>query len=71
MARNEQGSSFVRSGTAGIRGPCSCADQGGTWTAEDGSTCSVVKVVAEELGQSLRWATGDTEQVGQAGLRGT
>jgi single-strand DNA-binding protein len=28
-----------------------------TWTAEDGSARSVVKVVAEELGSSLRWAT--------------
>jgi single-strand DNA-binding protein len=27
------------------------------WTAEDGSTRSVVEVVAEELGTSLRWAT--------------
>jgi single-strand DNA-binding protein len=28
-----------------------------TWTAEDGSTRSVVEVVADELGPSLRWAT--------------
>jgi single-strand DNA-binding protein len=28
-----------------------------TWTAEDGSARSVVEVVAEELGPSLRWAT--------------
>jgi single-stranded DNA-binding protein len=28
-----------------------------TWTAEDGSARSVVEVVAEELGSSLRWAT--------------
>jgi single-strand DNA-binding protein len=27
------------------------------WTAEDGSARSVVEVVAEELGPSLRWAT--------------
>jgi single-strand DNA-binding protein len=27
------------------------------WTAEDGSTRSLVEVVAEELGPSLRWAT--------------
>ena len=27
------------------------------WTAEDGSVRSVVEVVAEELGPSLRWAT--------------
>jgi single-strand DNA-binding protein len=28
-----------------------------SWTAEDGSTRSVVEVLAEELGPSLRWAT--------------
>jgi single-strand DNA-binding protein len=28
-----------------------------TWNAEDGSARSVVEVVAEELGPSLRWAT--------------
>jgi single-strand DNA-binding protein len=27
------------------------------WTAEDGSARSVVEVVADELGASLRWAT--------------
>jgi single-strand DNA-binding protein len=31
-----------------------------TWTAEDGSARSVVKVVADELGPSLRWATATT-----------
>jgi single-strand DNA-binding protein len=31
-----------------------------SWTAEDGSTRSVVEVVAEELGPSLRWATATT-----------
>ena len=31
-----------------------------TWTAEDGSARSVVEVVAEELGLSLRWATATT-----------
>jgi single-strand DNA-binding protein len=31
-----------------------------TWTAEDGSTRSVVEVLAEELGPSLRWATATT-----------
>jgi single-strand DNA-binding protein len=30
------------------------------WTAEDGSARSVVEVVAEELGPSLRWATAIT-----------
>jgi single-strand DNA-binding protein len=30
------------------------------WTAEDGSARSVVEVVAEELGPSLRWATATT-----------
>ena len=28
-----------------------------SWTAEDGNARSVVEVVAEELGPSLRWAT--------------
>ena len=28
-----------------------------SWTAEDGSARSVVEVMAEELGPSLRWAT--------------
>jgi single-strand DNA-binding protein len=32
------------------------------WTAEDGSARSVVEVVAEELGPSLRWATARPEQ---------
>jgi single-strand DNA-binding protein len=31
-----------------------------SWTAEDGSARSVVKVMAEELGPSLRWATATT-----------
>ena len=31
-----------------------------TGTAEDGSARSVVEVVAEELGPSLRWATATT-----------
>jgi hypothetical protein len=31
-----------------------------SWTAEDGSVRSVVEVVAEELGLSLRWATATT-----------
>ena len=30
------------------------------WTAEDGNARSVVEVVAEELGPSLRWATATT-----------
>jgi single-strand DNA-binding protein len=30
------------------------------WTAEDGSARSVVEVVAEELGASLRWAAATT-----------
>jgi single-strand DNA-binding protein len=30
------------------------------WTAEDGSTRSVVEVLADELGPSLRWATATT-----------
>ena len=31
-----------------------------SWTAEDGSAQSVVEVVAEELGPSLRWPTATT-----------
>ena len=31
-----------------------------SWTAEDGSARSVVEVVAEELGPSLRWAPATT-----------
>jgi single-strand DNA-binding protein len=31
-----------------------------SWTTEDGSARSVVEVVAEELGSSLRWATATT-----------
>jgi single-strand DNA-binding protein len=31
-----------------------------SWTAEDGGARSVVEVVAEELGPSLRWATATT-----------
>jgi single-strand DNA-binding protein len=31
-----------------------------SWTAEDGSARSVMEVVAEELGPSLRWATATT-----------
>jgi single-strand DNA-binding protein len=34
-----------------------------SWTAEDGSARSVVEVVAEELGPSLRWATARPERV--------
>jgi single-strand DNA-binding protein len=31
-----------------------------SWTAEDGNARSVVEVVAEELGPSLRWTTATT-----------
>jgi single-strand DNA-binding protein len=37
------------------------------WTAEDGSARSMVEVVAEELGPSLRWATAATTTVTQRG----
>jgi single-strand DNA-binding protein len=33
-----------------------------SWTAEDGSARSVVEVVADELGPSLRWATATPVQ---------
>jgi single-strand DNA-binding protein len=34
-----------------------------SWTAEDGSARSVVEVVADELGPSLRWATATTTRM--------
>ena len=34
-----------------------------SWTAEDGRARSVVEVVADELGPSLRWATATTTRV--------
>jgi single-strand DNA-binding protein len=37
-----------------------------SWTAEDGSARSVVEVVAEELGTSLRWATATTTRATRA-----
>jgi single-strand DNA-binding protein len=37
------------------------------WTAEDGSARSVVEVVAEELGPSLRWATATPARVTKSG----
>jgi single-strand DNA-binding protein len=37
-----------------------------SWTAEDGSARSVVEVVAEELGPSLRWATATPARVAQS-----
>ena len=36
-----------------------------TWTAEDGSARSVVEVVAEERGASLRWATATTTKASE------
>jgi single-strand DNA-binding protein len=33
-----------------------------SWTAEDGGARSVVEVVADELGPSLRWATATTSR---------
>jgi single-strand DNA-binding protein len=33
-----------------------------SWQADDGSTRSVVEVVADELGPSLRWATATVER---------
>ncbi|MDP9145072.1 MAG: hypothetical protein M3N43_10330 [Actinomycetota bacterium] len=38
-----------------------------SWTAEDGSARSTVEVLAEELGPSLRWATG--RRPGRRGAR--
>jgi single-strand DNA-binding protein len=34
-----------------------------SWAAEDGSARSVVEVVADELGPSLRWATATPAKV--------
>jgi single-strand DNA-binding protein len=34
-----------------------------SWTAEDGTARSVVEVVAEELGPSLRWATATPARI--------
>jgi single-strand DNA-binding protein len=38
-----------------------------TWTAEDGSARSVVEVMAEELGPSLRWATAAPARITKNG----
>jgi single-strand DNA-binding protein len=38
-----------------------------SWTAEDGAARSVVEVVAEELGPSLRWATATTTRAAKSG----
>ena len=39
------------------------------WTAEDGSARSVVEVMAEELGPSLRWATATTTRATRSSER--
>jgi single-strand DNA-binding protein len=36
------------------------------WTAEDGGARSLVEVVAEELGPSLRWATARPERASRS-----
>jgi single-strand DNA-binding protein len=36
------------------------------WTSDDGSARSVLEVVAEELGPSLRWATATTTRTTQS-----
>jgi single-strand DNA-binding protein len=38
-----------------------------SWTAEDGSARSVVEVLAEELGPSLRWATATLVRITKSG----
>ena len=57
----------MRRPAALLGGPTEKVPRGGhgplqqrSWTAEDGSARSVVEVVAEELGASLRWATATT-----------
>jgi len=42
-----------------------------SWTAEDGSARSVVEVVAEELGPSLRWATATPVRATRSGSDST
>jgi single-strand DNA-binding protein len=37
-----------------------------SWTAEDSSARSVVEVVADELGPSLRWATATTTRTSRS-----
>jgi single-strand DNA-binding protein len=37
------------------------------WTAEDGSARSVVEVLADELGPSLRWATATATRLAPSG----
>jgi single-stranded DNA-binding protein len=37
------------------------------WTAEDGSARSVVEVIADELGPSLRWATAAPARITKNG----
>ena len=39
------------------------------WTTEDGSARSVVEVVADELGPSLRWATATTTRATRSSER--
>jgi single-strand DNA-binding protein len=38
-----------------------------SWTAKDGSARSIVEVVADELGPSLRWATATPTRVTKSG----
>jgi single-strand DNA-binding protein len=40
-----------------------------SWTTEDGTARSVVEVVAEELGPSLRWATATTTRATRSSER--
>jgi single-strand DNA-binding protein len=42
-----------------------------SWTAEDGGARSIVEVVAEELGPSLRWATAATTRATRSVLPST
>jgi single-strand DNA-binding protein len=37
-----------------------------SWTAEDGSAHSVVEVVADEIGPSLRWSTATTTRMARS-----
>jgi single-strand DNA-binding protein len=60
IVRRDQAEHTSQSLTKGSRVVVVGRLQQRSWTAEDGSARSVVEVVAEELGPSLRWATAMT-----------
>jgi len=60
VVRRDQAEHAVQSLAKGSRVVVVGRLQQRSWTAEDGSARSVVEVVADELGPSLRWATATT-----------